>query len=77
MFVSGYVLVVSTITALAMLLLISIKWRAQQGSEVVTIVVLGDIGRSPRMQYHAMSLVKTGYQVDFVGFGGEFAQSKN
>lgn len=34
------------------------------------IVVLGDIGRSPRMQYHALSLVKEGFQVDIVGHGG-------
>uniref|UniRef100_A0A8D8PXL4 Chitobiosyldiphosphodolichol beta-mannosyltransferase n=2 Tax=Cacopsylla melanoneura TaxID=428564 RepID=A0A8D8PXL4_9HEMI len=34
------------------------------------IVVLGDIGRSPRMQYHALSLVKEGFQVDIVGYSG-------
>ncbi|GLT59721.1 hypothetical protein SLA2020_325240 [Shorea laevis] len=31
------------------------------------VVVLGDIGRSPRMQYHALSLA---YQVDIVAYGG-------
>ncbi len=31
------------------------------------IVVLGDIGRSPRMQYHARSLLRSGANVDFVG----------
>ncbi|XP_023124033.2 chitobiosyldiphosphodolichol beta-mannosyltransferase [Amphiprion ocellaris] len=34
----------------------------------VCVLVLGDIGRSPRMQYHALSLSKHGYQVTFVGF---------
>ncbi|KAJ8099941.1 hypothetical protein POJ06DRAFT_254960 [Lipomyces tetrasporus] len=31
-------------------------------------LVLGDIGRSPRMQYHVLSLVETGFLVDFVGY---------
>uniref|UniRef100_A0A3B4ZFQ0 Chitobiosyldiphosphodolichol beta-mannosyltransferase n=1 Tax=Stegastes partitus TaxID=144197 RepID=A0A3B4ZFQ0_9TELE len=34
----------------------------------VCVLVLGDIGRSPRMQYHALSLSRHGYQVTFVGF---------
>ncbi|XP_068966673.1 chitobiosyldiphosphodolichol beta-mannosyltransferase [Bombus flavifrons] len=36
----------------------------------VCIVVLGDLGRSPRMQYHAMSFAKEGYTVDFIGYPG-------
>jgi len=36
----------------------------------VQVVVLGDIGRSPRMQYHAISLAKCGFRVDLVGFAG-------
>lgn len=28
-----------------------------------TVVVLGDIGRSPRMQYHCVSLAKAGVDV--------------
>lgn len=32
------------------------------------ILVLGDIGRSPRMQYHALSIVKHGGTVDLVGY---------
>lgn len=39
------------------------------------IVVLGDIGRSPRMQYHALSLLKEGYDVDIIGYGGSSPQS--
>ncbi|XP_050312422.1 chitobiosyldiphosphodolichol beta-mannosyltransferase [Anthonomus grandis grandis] len=35
----------------------------------VCIVVLGDIGRSPRMQYHALSLGEKGHKVDIVGYG--------
>lgn len=36
----------------------------------VTIVVLGDIGRSPRMQYHALSFAKEGFRVYLVGYMG-------
>ncbi|KAF2495138.1 beta-1,4-mannosyltransferas-like protein [Lophium mytilinum] len=32
------------------------------------VVVLGDIGRSPRMQYHAISIAKNGGQVQLVGY---------
>ena len=32
------------------------------------VVVLGDIGRSPRMQYHAISLAKHGGIVDLIGY---------
>ncbi|CAN0862234.1 UDP-glycosyltransferase TURAN [Linum grandiflorum] len=35
------------------------------------VVVLGDIGRSPRMQYHALSLAnQANFEVDIVGYGG-------
>lgn len=36
----------------------------------VSIVVLGDVGRSPRMQYHAMSLANEGYSVSIIGYEG-------
>lgn len=34
----------------------------------VQVVVLGDIGRSPRMQYHALSLAKRGAPVQLIGY---------
>ncbi|KAF6823055.1 glycosyl transferase group 1 [Colletotrichum plurivorum] len=34
----------------------------------IQILVLGDIGRSPRMQYHALSVMKHGGRVDLVGY---------
>ncbi len=37
----------------------------------IVVVVLGDLGRSPRMQYHANSLLKQGHTVSFVGYHGE------
>jgi len=36
----------------------------------VQVLVLGDIGRSPRMQYHAMSIARHGGRVDVVGYSG-------
>ena len=37
----------------------------------VAVIVLGDVGRSPRMQYHARSLLERGYFVSLVGYEGE------
>ena len=49
--------------------------QGQAGSsrpkESVQILVLGDIGRSPRMQYHALSIAKHGGQVDIIGYHGK------
>lgn len=36
------------------------------------VLVLGDIGRSPRMQNHALEIVKnTDYNVYLIGYNGE------
>lgn len=37
----------------------------------VQILVLGDIGRSPRMQYHALSIARHGGQVSMIGYQGK------
>src|SRR5947207_10682689 len=39
----------------------------------VQVLVLGDIGRSPRMQNHALSIAKCGGRVDLIGYLGIFA----
>ncbi|KAI5696989.1 hypothetical protein M8J75_003471 [Diaphorina citri] len=44
--------------------------NSDRDKKKVCIVVLGDIGRSPRMQYHALSLAKEGFSVDLVGYAG-------
>lgn len=44
-----------------------LRWK--QG-RTVQIVVLGDIGRSPRMQYHALSIAKHGGRVFLIGYQG-------
>ncbi|KAF2759991.1 beta-1,4-mannosyltransferase [Pseudovirgaria hyperparasitica] len=42
--------------------------RQVKAKTSVQVVVLGDIGRSPRMQYHAISIAKHGGRVDLVGY---------
>lgn len=44
---------------------------AKKQSLHIIVVVLGDLGRSPRMQYHANSLLKQGHSVSLVGYNGE------
>ncbi|KAJ9239432.1 CAZyme family GT33 [Paecilomyces variotii] len=39
-----------------------------RGKGPFQVLVLGDIGRSPRMQYHALSIAKRGGQVDIIGY---------
>lgn len=46
--------------------------NAEKGRVTVQVVVLGDIGRSPRMQYHALSLAKHGALVQMIGYQGMF-----
>jgi beta-1,4-mannosyltransferase len=46
----------------------ALRWK--QG-RTVQIVVLGDIGRSPRMQYHALSIAKHGGRVFLIGYKGQ------
>lgn len=57
---------------LTLLLLVAWKrWRWGRAARHVIVVVLGDVGRSPRMQYHALSLAKCGFSVTFLGFCSE------
>ncbi|XP_066956691.1 chitobiosyldiphosphodolichol beta-mannosyltransferase [Macrobrachium rosenbergii] len=44
--------------------------EATEEREHVTVVVLGDLGRSPRMNYHALSLSQEGFEVNLIGFSG-------
>lgn len=70
----GVVVLVSTTAFLALIVLLIIPpllKRSQPKKGSVQIVVLGDIGRSPRMQYHALSILQHGGSVDFVGYLGK------
>jgi hypothetical protein len=45
---------------------------AGSGGDVsVHVLVLGDIGRSPRMTYHALSIAKHGGKVNLIGYLGK------
>lgn len=38
------------------------------GNRNICVIVLGDIGRSPRMQYHVRSLLQHKFNVDLIGY---------
>ncbi|KAI2606983.1 glycosyltransferase family 33 protein [Hypoxylon fragiforme] len=40
----------------------------EESAVSVQVLVLGDIGRSPRMQYHALSIARHGGSVDLIGY---------
>ena len=46
------------------------RQRARRVKHAV-VMVLGDVGRSPRMQYHAQSILDEGHYVTLVGYAGE------
>ncbi|KIW80623.1 hypothetical protein Z517_07239 [Fonsecaea pedrosoi CBS 271.37] len=58
---------ISTIFTVLLLLLPS-PGRAADQKCSVQVVVLGDLGRSPRMQYHALSIATHGGRVQLVGY---------
>ncbi|CEQ42395.1 SPOSA6832_04199, partial [Sporobolomyces salmonicolor] len=64
------------ITSLLAGLSLVLLWRRVQSSrpsssaKSVALVVLGDIGRSPRMLYHAQSFVEHGYTTHIVAYRG-------
>lgn len=59
------------VTGLLWLSVWALRRRDAETERRVCVLVLGDIGRSPRMQYHALSLSKHGYTVTFVGYLGK------
>ncbi|KXN89805.1 Chitobiosyldiphosphodolichol beta-mannosyltransferase [Leucoagaricus sp. SymC.cos] len=44
--------------------------RSQHTLRSVAILVLGDIGRSPRTMYHAQSFAENDFKTDLIGYGG-------
>lgn len=72
----------SFIVTLLLLSLFVLLFRLKDGKRNVCIIVLGDIGRSPRMQYHAKSFSEVNLNVNIVGFRGsspltELLEKKN
>jgi len=56
--------------ALILVGILCAKRRLSSAKKRVAVLVLGDIGRSPRMQHHALSLANEGFTVELLGFGG-------
>ncbi|KAJ0001099.1 hypothetical protein NQD34_006119 [Periophthalmus magnuspinnatus] len=59
---------VAAVAAVGGLLVLFLRRGDVRTSRRACVLVLGDIGRSPRMQYHALSLSRRGFDVTFVGF---------
>lgn len=75
---------ISTFISTILLLLPSAYRQPESGNDAtdkvksrVQILVLGDIGRSPRMQYHAISVAKRGAFVDLIGYRGKKDNFRN
>ena len=74
----GVAVCISTLISAILLLLPSAYRQPESGNDAsdkakprVQILVLGDIGRSPRMQYHAISVAQRGGFVDLIGYRGK------
>ena len=74
-FIASAFLVISSITFISIIYLLPSdaddqEEKAGQRKPRIQVLVLGDIGRSPRMQYHALSISKLGGIVDLIGYDG-------
>lgn len=58
------------VALVALVAVAAMLWRrrAVRGAGRVCVAVLGDLGRSPRMQYHALSLARHGRGVSLLGY---------
>ena len=65
------VCVIAVVQSVLAIIMISCLMFRLKKSNRVCVLVIGDIGRSPRMQNHALSLAEAGYSVDFVGLPGK------
>ena len=62
-----------SVTVVAVLWRIVARRTALADSHRVMVIVLGDIGRSPRIQYQAQSFMDIGHDVDIIGYPGRLA----
>ncbi|PAV21780.1 glycosyltransferase family 33 [Pyrrhoderma noxium] len=67
---AGYILVLALAGIFVFSLSNAFKKRDKAFLRSVVIVVLGDIGRSPRMMYHAESFATARFKTYVVGYGG-------
>ncbi|XP_067947725.1 chitobiosyldiphosphodolichol beta-mannosyltransferase-like [Watersipora subatra] len=77
MFVEFLLIVMSfIIVGLSLLLVLTLRNGSQSGDGIVTVLVLGDIGRSPRMINHTISFSKREQKVQHVGYSGTKPHSR-
>ena len=65
-----YVVVLLFLGLLTWIIWNFIRAHTNRSSRSVAVLVLGDIGRSPRMMYHAQSFAETGFTTHLIGYGG-------
>jgi beta-1,4-mannosyltransferase len=65
-----FVLILIAAAVLGLFLLRAVFYKS--GPKTAFVVVLGDLGRSPRMNYHCLSLTNLGYKIKFIGYAGIF-----
>ncbi|KAI8911601.1 hypothetical protein EDD86DRAFT_202826 [Gorgonomyces haynaldii] len=64
-------MILQTLAVLVLLNVCALGYlRLKRKTKSVIICVLGDIGRSPRMQNHGLSFSEAGYTVEFIGYRG-------
>ncbi|KAI5897410.1 glycosyltransferase family 33 protein [Schizophyllum commune H4-8] len=67
---AGLAILLLIITYLAWKTVAFLRPRNQHSLRSVAILVLGDIGRSPRMMYHAQSFAECDFVTDVIGYNG-------
>ena len=62
-------------TLWCLVLIYALSWLLRKNDGIyarsVAILVLGDIGRSPRMMYHAESFAEAQFRTYLIGYAGE------
>ncbi|KAL1732673.1 glycosyltransferase family 33 protein [Schizophyllum commune] len=67
---AGLAILLLILTYLAWKTVAFLRPRNQHSLRSVAILVLGDIGRSPRMMYHAQSFAECNFVTDVIGYNG-------
>jgi len=66
-----FAVVVGLLLLCAVRLRDGLSQQKMSGDRSIVVLVLGDVGRSPRMQYHCLSLARLPANVALVGYRGE------
>ena len=72
---AGLAILLLILTYLAWKTVAFLRPRNQHSLRSVAILVLGDIGRSPRMMYHAQSFAECDFVTDVIGYNGTIIPS--